>query len=81
MRAIIDGTQNTSMPEFDENHPYNRIAPLYLDLGEMKKLSGLSMYASKMFGTDFFPTDFQIQVSRDNNTWASIGSEWGYTPP
>ncbi len=52
-----------------------------LDLGEMKTLRGLNMYASKMFGTDFFPTDFQIEISRDNGTWASIGKEWGYTPP
>ncbi len=54
---------------------------IILDLGAMKKLSGLNMYASRMFGTDFFPTDFQIEISRDNNTWASIGKEWGYTPP
>lgn len=52
-----------------------------LDLGEMKRLSGLNMYASRMFGTDFFPTDFGIEISRDNSTWASIGKEWGYTPP
>ncbi len=41
----------------------------------------LNMYASQMFGTDFFPTDFQIEISRNNSTWASIGKEWGYTPP
>ena len=52
-----------------------------LDMGETKKLSGLNMYASKLFGTDFFPTDFQIQVSRDNVTWANINIEQGYTPP
>jgi len=52
-----------------------------LDLGEMKRFTGLSLYASRMFGTDFFPSDFQIEVSRDNVAWASIGKEWGYTPP
>jgi hypothetical protein len=52
-----------------------------LDLGEIKKLRGLNMYASRLFGTDFFPTDFQMEISRDNSTWASIGKEWGYTPP
>jgi len=52
-----------------------------LDLGDIKMLSGLNMYASRMFGMDFFPTDFQIQISRDNITWADLGAEWGYTPP
>ncbi len=52
-----------------------------LDLGEIKNFSSLTMYASKMFGTDFFPRDFQIQISRDNNTWASIKNEQGYVPP
>ena len=52
-----------------------------LDLGGMKRLSGITMYASKMFGIDYFPTNFQIQISRDSSTWATINNEQGYTPP
>ena len=52
-----------------------------LDLGEIKKLQGIDMYASKLFGTDFFPTDFQIQVSSDNLNWTNISSERGYITP
>ncbi len=50
-----------------------------LDLGETKQLSGFDMYASKMFGIDFFPTNFQIQISKDTITWADMGSEKDYT--
>ena len=49
-----------------------------LDLGATKKISGLSMYASRLFGVDFFPTNFTIQVSQDNTTWSDISSEQGY---
>jgi hypothetical protein len=75
---IFDGNPLTAWSAFSFTRKDQFIT---LDLGEMKKLSVLNMYASKMFGTDFFPTDFQLQVSRDNITWTSINSEWGYTSP
>jgi hypothetical protein len=54
--AIMEGTQNTSLPEFDENHPYNRIAPMYLDLGELKKPSRVALHiGSNRFGSDRNP--------------------------
>ena len=49
-----------------------------LDLGTTKKISGLSMYASQLFGVDFFPTNFKIQVSQDTVTWIDITNEQGY---
>jgi hypothetical protein len=36
------------------------------------------MYASQLFGVDFFPTNFAIQVSDDNATWIDISSEQNY---
>jgi len=75
---VIDGNPLTAWSAFSFSGKDQFIT---LDLGEMKTLSSLTMYASKIFGTDFFPADFQIQVSRDNNTWAGINSEQGYTPP
>jgi hypothetical protein len=75
---IIDGNPLTAWSAFSFVRKDQYIT---LDLGAMKRLSGLNMYASKMFGTDFFPTDFQIEISRDNSAWASVGKEWGYTPP
>jgi hypothetical protein len=50
-----------------------------LDLGETKQISGFDMYASKMFGIDYLPTSFQIQISKDNITWEDMGSEKDYT--
>jgi hypothetical protein len=75
---VIDGNSLTAWSALSL---FKRNQFITLDLGAMKKLIGLSMYASKIFGTDFFPTDFQIEVSKDNNTWARVGSEWDYTPP
>lgn len=49
-----------------------------LDLGTTKKVSELSMYASKLFGVDFFPTNFKIQVSQDNSTWLDISTVQGF---
>ena len=36
------------------------------------------MYASKMFGIDYLPTNFQIQISRDNINWEEITNEKSY---
>jgi hypothetical protein len=74
---------------FDENPTtawstfsfFKREEFIMLDLGELKRISSFNMYASKLFGTDYFPTNFQIQVSRDNITWASVNTLQGYVPP
>lgn len=50
-----------------------------LDLGTVKKISGLSMYGAQLFGVDFFPTNFKIQISKDNTTFQDIKSEAGYS--
>ena len=39
------------------------------------------MYSSRMFGTDFFPTNFQIQVSNDNINWVDMDTIQGYSTP
>ena len=53
-----------------------------LDLGEIKRISWFSMQAaSSLFGTDYFPVDFTIEVSNDNTTWQEISTEQGYAPP
>jgi hypothetical protein len=49
-----------------------------LDLGTIKKVSELTMYASRLFGVDFFPTSFKIQVSQDNSTWLDINTVQGF---
>jgi hypothetical protein len=49
-----------------------------LDLGTTKKVIELSMYASRLFGVDFFPTNFKIQVSQDNSTWFDISTVQGF---
>ena len=53
-----------------------------LDLGEIKRISWFNMQAaSTLFGTDYFPVDFTIEVSTDNSTWKQISTEYGYAPP
>lgn len=49
-----------------------------LDFGEIKQINGFNMYASDMFGIDYLPTNFQIQISNDNLNWQEIASERGY---
>jgi hypothetical protein len=49
-----------------------------LDLGEIKQLSRIDMYASKLFNIDFFPVNFQIETSRDNIDWEEIHREEDY---
>jgi hypothetical protein len=49
-----------------------------LDLGTTKKVSELTMYASRLFGVDFFPTNFKIQISQDNSTWLDINTVQGF---
>ena len=52
-----------------------------MDLGEIKNITTLSMYSSRLFGTDLFPTNFQIQVSNDNLSWVDLNSVKGYSTP
>ena len=60
---------------------FRKDAFITLDLGEIKKISALHIKAAKLFGTDFFPAKFQIQVSSDNITWQDINTETGFSPP
>ena len=53
-----------------------------LDLGEIKRISWFTMQAaSTLFGTDYFPVNFTIEISSDNMTWDQISTEQGYAPP
>jgi len=53
-----------------------------LDLGAIKRISWFSMQAaSTLFGTDFFPVNFRIEISKDNSMWEEIRTEEGYSPP
>ena len=52
-----------------------------MDLGEIKNITSLSMYSSRIFGTDFFPTNFQIQVSNDNINWVDMDTIQGHSTP
>jgi hypothetical protein len=36
------------------------------------------MFASNMFGIDYLPTNFQIQISMDNINWEEITTEKSY---
>ena len=39
------------------------------------------MYALDLFGIDFFPVNFKIQISKDNITWEEMSTEEDYTRP
>jgi hypothetical protein len=53
-----------------------------LDLGKIKRVSWFSLQAAlTLFGTDFFPINFTLEISRDNMTWEEISTEQGYAPP
>jgi len=49
-----------------------------LDLGEIKQISRMDMYGSKFFTIDFFPVNFQIEISRDSINWEEVCNEKGY---
>jgi len=73
---LIDGDPSTiwsSVVSLFKRNEY-----ITLDFGTSKKIVELSMYASRMFGVDFFPTNFKIQVSQDNITWIDVSNEQGY---
>jgi hypothetical protein len=53
-----------------------------LDLGAIKRISWFTMQAaSTLFGTDFFPVNFKLEISRDNMNWEEIRTEQSYVPP
>jgi hypothetical protein len=53
-----------------------------LDLGAIKRITWFTMQAaSSLFGTDFFPVNFKLEISKDNLTWEEISTEQGYVPP
>lgn len=49
-----------------------------LDLGETKQISSIGMLGTELFGIDYFPTNFQIQVSKDNLNWEEVMNENDY---
>lgn len=50
-----------------------------LDLGEIKRVSSIDMQGTKLFGIDYFPTNFQIQMSEDNLNWKELINENDYS--
>ena len=58
---------------------YRKNEFITLDLGEIKQMSRIDMYALKFLTMDFFPVNFQIQLSSDNINWEEIRSEKNYT--
>ena len=73
---LIDGDPSTAWSSVISL--FKKDQYITLDFGTTKKISGLTMYASQLFGVDFFPTNFAIQVSQDNATWVDISREQGY---
>jgi hypothetical protein len=74
----FDGNPMTTWSTFSF---FKREEFITLDLGELKRINSVIMYASKLFGIDSFPTNFLIQVSRDNISWANVNTAQGYVPP
>ncbi len=73
---VIDGNPLTvwsTFPSFFWKNEY-----ITFDLGETKQISGFNMYPSNMFGIDYFPTNFHIQISMDNMNWEEITTEKSY---
>ena len=75
----IDGDPSTSWSTFFRL--FQKEEFYTIDFGEVKNITSLSMYSSRMFGTDLFPTNFQIQVSNDNVTWLDMDTIQGYSRP
>ena len=76
----VDGNPSTSWStvfSFFKKDEY-----ITLDLGEIKRISWFTMQAaSTLFGTDYFPVNFTIEISSDTVTWDKISTEQGYAPP
>ena len=76
----VDGDPSTSWSTWLSF--FNKDEFITLDFGEIKRISSFSMdAASTLFGTDYFPVNFQLEISKDNLHWEEITSEQGYTPP
>jgi hypothetical protein len=76
---LMDGDPRTfwsTIPSFSLKDEF-----VTLDFGEIKRVRWFNMYALDLFGIDFFPVNFNIQISRDNITWEELSTEEGYTPP
>ncbi len=73
---VIDGDPLTIWSTFPSFFWKNQF--ITLDLGETKQINGFNMFASNMFGIDYLPTNFQIQISSDNINWKEVASEKGY---
>ncbi|MCK5255317.1 MAG: discoidin domain-containing protein, partial [Deltaproteobacteria bacterium] len=74
---VIDGNPNTLWSTTPSLFLKNE--SITLDLGEIKKVSSVQMYASKtLFGMEFFPVNFGIQISHDNTAWEEISAEREY---
>jgi hypothetical protein len=73
---VIDGDPLTIWSTFPSFFWKNQF--ITLDLGEIKQINGFNMFASNMFGIDYLPTNFQIQISSDNINWKEVASEKGY---
>ena len=76
----IDGDPTTSWSTLFSF--FKRDEFITLDLGDTKRISWLTMQAaSSLFGTDYFPVNFKIEVSNDTIEWQEISSEQGYALP
>jgi len=76
---LMDGDPRTywsTIPSFFLKEEF-----ITLDLGEIKRVRWFNMYALDLFGIDFFPVNFKIQISRDNITWEEMSTEEDYTRP
>jgi hypothetical protein len=73
---VADGNQRSLWSTARTRHWQNEF--ITLDLGEVKSISKVDMYASKKLGKDLFPVDFQIQISNDNLNWEDIYTEKNY---
>lgn len=75
---LIDGDPRTfwsTIPSFSQKDEF-----VTLDLGEIKMVRWFNMYALDLFGIDFFPVNFKIEISRDNIAWEEMSSEAGFNP-
>ena len=76
----VDGNPSTTWSTLLSFFKRDEFITLYL--GAVKRISWITMQAaSTLFGTDFFPVNFTLEISSDNQTWEKIGTEQGYTPP
>jgi hypothetical protein len=73
---VADGNQKSLWSTARTRHWQNEF--ITLDLGKVKSISNVDIYASKKRSKDFFPVDFQIQISSDNLNWEEIYTEKNY---